>query len=43
MSGLSDLLLRRTLAMSGPSDLLLSKPLAMLDPLGSPAKRYTDP
>ena len=35
--------LNRTLAMSGPSDLLLRRTLAMSDPLGSPAKRYTEP
>ena len=43
MSGPSDLLLRRTLAMSGPSDLLLRKTLAMSGPLESPAKCYIEP
>ena len=43
MSGPTDLLLRRTLAMSGSSNLLLRRALAMSDPLRSPAKRYTEP
>ena len=34
--------LYRALAMLGPSDLLLRRTLAMSDPLGSPAKRYTE-